>query len=171
MRAGRFEALRHRPVLGIPAGIRAIPQFETVPAWRIARLRLTLRDAEQRGRDLADAGADLNHRALARRFALGRRRTEEEANRPVRRTTRKGRNFPLAKRAAIWRAIFATRPPNWAQGDRAAFGAIAEAHRLASAECAELGIAAPRYRTVYVLWHRGVAGADVMKVINRAALS
>ena len=137
-----------------------------MPAWRITRLRLALRDAEQRGGDLADTGADLAHRALIRRFALGRWRAEEEAGRPIRRTTRKGRNFPLAKRVAIWRAILATRPAYWVQGDHAAFGAIAEAHRLASVECAELGIAAPRYRTVYVLWHRGVAGADVLKVIR-----
>jgi hypothetical protein len=141
----------------------AIPQFETVPAWRIARLRLALRDAEQRGRLPDDAGADLTHRALARRFALGR---SYSANPPrPARTTRKGRNFPLAKRVAIWRAILAVRPPDWRQGDRAAFGAIVEAHRLAAAECAALNIPPPRYRTVYMLWHRGVPGADVKKAL------
>ena len=166
MRSGRFEALRHRFVLKRP-GSTTNQQFETVPAWRIARLRLALRDAEQRGRDANDAGDDLTHRALGRRFALGR----VWAASPPRRakTTRKGRNFPLSKRAAIWRAIFATRPAGWRQGDRAPFGAIVEAHRQAAAECAGLGIAPPRYRTVYMLWHRGVPGADVIKAIRPTA--
>ncbi len=127
-------------------------------------MRVALRDAEHRGRDLNDTGHDLTHRALSRRFALGRS-WAASPQRPAK-TTRKGRNFPLKKRAAIWRAIFATRPAGWKQGDRAPFGAIVEAHRLAAAECAELGIAPPRYRTVYMLWHRGVPGADVMKAIR-----
>ncbi len=83
-------------------------------------------------------------------------------------TTRKGRNFSLIKRAAIWRAIFVTRPAGWNPGDRAPFGAIAEAHRRATAECRSLDVAPPRYRTVYLLWHRGVPGADVLTALDRA---
>jgi hypothetical protein len=124
-----------------------------------------LRDAEQRGLDMRDSGADLTHRALVRRFARGRHLASSPPRRLV--TTRKGRNFPLAKRAAIWRAILAIRPAHWRQGDRAAFGAIVEAHRLAAAECRQLNIAPPRYRTVYLLWHRGVPDADVLKALQR----
>ena len=43
-----------------------------VPAWRIKNLRIALIDAEQRGADPADSGADLSHRALRRRFDRGR---------------------------------------------------------------------------------------------------
>ena len=43
-----------------------------VPAWRIRNLRIALIDAEQRGADPADSGADLSHRALRRRFGRGR---------------------------------------------------------------------------------------------------
>jgi hypothetical protein len=43
-----------------------------VPAWRIRKLRIALIDAEQRGADPADSGADLSHRALRRRFDRGR---------------------------------------------------------------------------------------------------
>jgi hypothetical protein len=43
-----------------------------VPAWRIRNLRIALIDAEQRGADPADSGADLSHRALRRRFDRGR---------------------------------------------------------------------------------------------------
>jgi hypothetical protein len=43
-----------------------------VPAWRIKSLRIALIDAEQRGADPADSGADLSHRALRRRFGRGR---------------------------------------------------------------------------------------------------
>jgi hypothetical protein len=133
-------------------------------------LRRALEDAQARGQDLNDVGGDLSHRALTRRFARGRRGAEQVAANPPRRikTTRKGRNFPLAKRVAIWRAILATRPQGWKQGDRAPFGAIVEAHRLAAAECAELGLAAPRYRSVYMLWHRGVPGPDVLKALRPA---
>src|SRR5215218_4565306 len=46
--------------------------FETIPAWRIARLRTALRDAEQRGASPDDEGHDLSHRALRRRFVLAR---------------------------------------------------------------------------------------------------
>jgi hypothetical protein len=46
--------------------------FETIPAWRIARLRTVLRDAEQRGANSDDEGHDLTHRALQRRFARAR---------------------------------------------------------------------------------------------------
>jgi hypothetical protein len=159
LRPGRPETLRHRPIVRD----RSIAQFETVPAWRITRLRLTLRDAEQRGRLPDDAGADLTHRALARRFALGR---SYIVNPPrLAKTTHKGRNFPLAKRVAIWRAILTIRPPDWRQGDRAAFGAIVDAHRLAITECAALSLPPPRYRTVYMLWHRGVPGPEVKKAL------
>jgi hypothetical protein len=48
--------------------------FEIIPAWRIARLRTALRDAEQRGANPDDEGHDLPHRALQRRFALARQR-------------------------------------------------------------------------------------------------
>ena len=118
--------------------------------------------------DPQDNGTDLTHRALARRFARGRRRAAELVANPQRKlaTTRKGRNFPLAKRTAIWRAIFATRPTQWRQGDHAPFGAIAEAHRLAAAECVALNIPPPRYRTIYLLWHRGVPAADVLKALH-----
>ncbi|WP_207484123.1 hypothetical protein [Arenibaculum pallidiluteum] len=44
----------------------------SVPAWRIKTLRLALLDAEQRGADPEDAGDDLGHRALRRRFLRGR---------------------------------------------------------------------------------------------------
>jgi hypothetical protein len=44
-----------------------------IPAWRIARLRLALGEAELRGSDPDDTGEDLRHRALRRRFARGRR--------------------------------------------------------------------------------------------------
>jgi hypothetical protein len=129
---------------------------------------VTLRDAEQRGLTGDDDGLDLTHRALARRFALGRQRATAQAANPPRvtKTTRKGRNFPLAKRAAIWRAILAIRSPGWKQGDRAPFGAIVEAQRRATEECAALGIPAPRYRTIYMLWHRGVPGPDVLKALD-----
>lgn len=169
MRAGRSEALRNRFDVAPQAG-PAITQFETVPAWRIARLRLALRDAEQRGLDPHDAGGDLTHPALVRRFQRGRQCARDLAANPRRKptTTRKGRSFSLAKRAAIWRAIFATRPANWRQGDRAPFGAIVEAHRQAAAECGSLNIPPPRYRTVYMLWHRGVPGADVMTLLARS---
>ena len=51
--------------------------FEIIPAWRIARLRAALRDAEQRGANPDDEGHDLSHRALQRRFALARGRATE----------------------------------------------------------------------------------------------
>lgn len=44
-----------------------------VPAWRIARLRNLLIDAELRGSDPSDEGEDLAHPALRRRFERGRR--------------------------------------------------------------------------------------------------
>lgn len=143
-----------------PAGAR----FEIVPAWRIPRLRAWLRDAEQRGHDPSDQGLDLEHRALRRRFALGRLRAATPRRKLA--TTRKGRHFPLAKRVAIWRAILATRPARWAPGDRAPFGGIARAHELAVAACKDMGMASPRYGTIYALWHRGVPAADVLAEIE-----
>jgi hypothetical protein len=145
----------------------SMSRFESIPAWRIARLRAALRDAMQRGGDAAESGAGLNHRALRRRFVLGRERALAGAGRPRARTTRKGRRFPLRKQIAIWRAIFATRPAQWQAGDKAPFGRIAQAHRLATLACEELGLAPPRYRTVYVLWHNGAPSAEVMQALSR----
>ena len=51
--------------------------FEVIPAWRIARLRAVVRDAEQRGANPNDEGHDLTHRALRRRFALAQRRAKD----------------------------------------------------------------------------------------------
>ncbi len=136
--------------------------FEIIPAWRIARLRAALRDAEQRGANPDDEGHDLPHRALQRRFALARGRAKNMprlASRP--KTTRKGRRFPHLKQVIIWQAILSCRSPAWKQGDRAPFGSIRRAHDQAVAACQAAGLAPPRYRTVYVLWHRGVPPADV----------
>jgi hypothetical protein len=141
-------------------------RFESIPAWRIARLREALRDATRRGGDAGDAGEGFDHRALRRRFALGRQRALAAAATPRRKATRKGRRFPLGKQIAIWRAIFATRPPQWRPGDKAPFGSIARAHDLAALACRDLGLAPPRYRTVYVLWHRGVPSAEVAQALD-----
>jgi hypothetical protein len=141
--------------------------FETIPAWRIARLRTALRDAEQRGADPDDEGHDLSHRALQRRFALARRRAThgpERAWRP--KTTRKGRSFPHLKLVIIWRAILSCRPLAWKQGDTAPFGSIRRGHDQAVAACRAAGLAPPRYRTVYVLWHRGTPPADVIAALR-----
>jgi hypothetical protein len=136
--------------------------FETIPAWRIARLRTALRDAEQRGADPDDGGHDLHHRALQRRFGLGRGRTKSVPRLASKaKTTRKGRSFPHLKLVIIWRAILNCRPPAWRQGDTAPFGSIRRAHDQAVAACRAAGLAPPRYRTVYVLWHRGVPPAEV----------
>jgi len=137
--------------------------FEIIPAWRIARLRTALRDAEQRGASPDDEGYDLTHRALQRRFARARRRAENvtwQASRP--KTTRKGRGFSHLKLVIIWQAILGFRPSDWKQGDRVPFGSIRRAHDQAVAACRMAGLAPPRYRTVYVLWHRGVPPADVV---------
>jgi hypothetical protein len=140
-------------------------RFESIPAWRITRLREALRDAMQRGGE-GGSGEDLGHRALRRRFDLGRERALAAAATPRQRTTRKGRRFPLGKQVAIWRAIFATRPAGWRPGDKAPFGSIAKAHALATLACRDLGLAAPRYRTVYVLWHHGVPSAEVARALS-----
>lgn len=138
------------------------PRFESIPAWRVARLRAQLRAAERRGADFGDDGLDLLQRALRRRFSLGRHRVQGALKSgPKLKTTRKGRAFPLAKQMAIWRAILAFRTPSWQQGDTAPFGSIRRAHHLAAASCRAAGLAPPRYRTIYVLWHRGVPSADV----------
>ena len=55
--------------------MKAAP-FETIPAWRITRLRTALRDAEERGANPNDEGYDLPHRALQRRFVLARERAK-----------------------------------------------------------------------------------------------
>ena len=141
--------------------------FETIPAWRIARLRAALRNAEQRGAEPNDDGHDLLHRALQRRFALARARVKDgprPASRP--KTTRKGRSFPPLKLVIIWRAILSCRSSAWRQGDRAPFGSIRRAHDQAVAACQAAGLAPPRYRTVYVLWHRGVPPADVIAALQ-----
>jgi hypothetical protein len=141
--------------------------FETIPAWRIARLRTALRNAEQRGTDPNNEGHDLTHRALQRRFALGRRRAKNvpsQTSRP--KTTRKGRSFPHLKLVIIWRAILSCRSSAWKQGDTAPFGSIRRAHDQAAAACRAAGLAPPRYRTVYVLWHRGVPPADVIAALR-----
>jgi hypothetical protein len=141
--------------------------FETIPAWRIARLRTALRDAEQRGADPDDEGHDLSHRALQRRFVLARDRAKNVprlASRP--KTTRKGRSFPHLKLVIIWRAILSCRSPVWRRGDTAPFGSIRRAHDQAVAACRAAGLAPPRYRTVYVLWHRGSPPADVVAALR-----
>ena len=84
------------------------------------------------------------------------------------RSTRKGKSFPLRKQAAIWRAILEVRPPGWTQGDKAAFGSIRRAHDAAVAACRTLGLTPPRYRTVYVLWHRGRPSAEVAAALREA---
>ena len=137
--------------------------FEIIPAWRIARLRAVVRDAEQRGANLDDEGQDLTHRALKRCFALARGRAKDVpslSSKP--KTTRKGRSFPQSKLVIIWQAILSFRPAAWTQGDTAPFGSIRRAHDQAVMACRAASLAPPRYRTVYVLWHRGVPPADVV---------
>lgn len=159
MRIQRWEKQieRQQPVDSAP--------FQTIPAWRIARLRTALRDAQQRGADPGDSGMDLSHRALQRRFALARERMKD-APRSKPKTTRKGRRFPHKKQVAIWRAILDLRPPAWKQGDTAPFGSIRKAHDRAVAACRAIGATPPRYRTVYVLWHRGVPSAEVVAALR-----
>jgi hypothetical protein len=141
--------------------------FEIILAWRIARLRAALRDAEQRGADPDDEGHDLPHRALRRRYVLARDRAKTVprlASRP--KTTRKGRSFPHLKLVIIWRAILSCRSAAWWRGDKVPFGSIRRAHDQAVAACQAAGLAPPRYRTVYVLWHRGVPLADLAAVLR-----
>jgi hypothetical protein len=141
--------------------------FEAVPAWRIARLRTTLRDAEQRGANLDDDGGDLAHRALKRRFALARLRARNARAPGLRpKSTRKGRAFPLIKQVAIWRAILDARPQDWRPGDRASPGSIRRAHAKAGEACRAAGLAPPRYRTIYVLWHRGTPSGEVLRELG-----
>ena len=122
--------------------------FEIIPAWRIARLRAALRDAEQRGANPDDEGHDLTHRALQRRFALARGRADNVrrlASRP--KTTRKGHSFPHLKLVIIWRAILNCRPLAWRPGDTAPFGSIRRAHDQAVVACRAAGIVAYHRRT------------------------
>jgi hypothetical protein len=140
-------------------------RFEIIPAWRIARLRAALREVMQRGGNVTDTGEDLNHRALRRRFAVGRSRALSIAPSRRRRRTRKGGRFPEAKQIAIWRAILAFRPAQWRPGDKAPFGSIVRAHKMAMLACRELELAPPRYRTIYVLWHDGIPSAVVMQAL------
>ena len=126
-----------------------------------------MRDAEQRGANPDDEGHDLAHRALRRRFVLARDRAKNVprlASRP--KTTRKGRSFPHLKLVIIWRSILSLRPSAWKQGDMAPFGSIRKAHDQAVAGCRAAGLAPPRYRTVYVLWHRGVPPAHVAAALR-----
>jgi hypothetical protein len=146
--------------------MNAVP-FEIIPAWRVARLRAALRDAEQRGSNPDDEGHDLSHRALQRRFALARGRTRHGPVRAFRpRTTRKGRSFPHLKLVIIWRAILSCRSSAWRQGDAVPFGSIRRAHDQAVAACRAAGLAPPRYRTVYGLWHRGVPPTKVVAALR-----
>ena len=141
--------------------------FEIIPAWRIARLRTVLRDAEQRGANLDDEGQDLTHRALQRRFALARGRAKDVSKLSSKpKTTRKGRSFPQSKLVIIWRAILGFRPAAWTQGDTAPFGSIRRAHDQAVTACRAAGLVPPRYRTIYVLWHRGVPPTDVVAALH-----
>jgi hypothetical protein len=141
--------------------------FETIPAWRIARLRLALRGAEQRGADPNDGGHDLVHRALKRRFALARGRLIVAPKPPSKpKTTRKGRSFSHLKQTIIWRAILDHRSPAWKQGDMVPFGSVRRAHDQAVAACRAAGLTPPRYRTVYVLWHRGVPSPAVVAALR-----
>jgi hypothetical protein len=141
--------------------------FEAVPAWRFARLRTALRDAEQRGANLDDDGSDLAHRALRRRFALGRLRARNARAPGLRpKPTRKGRAFPLMKQVAIWRAILDARPQGWRPGDRASPGSIRRSHAEAGEACRAAGLAPPRYRTIYVLWHRGTPSGEVIRELE-----
>jgi hypothetical protein len=141
--------------------------FESIPPWRIARLRAALREAMQRGSDLAETDEDLGHRALRRRFAAGRRRALAAATARRQPRTRKGRRFSQEKQVAIWRAILAHRPAQWAPGDKAPFGSIARAHEMAVLACRALGLAPPRYRTISVLWHKGTPSTAVMQALRR----
>ena len=157
---GRSETIQERNEM-------STAPFETIPAWRIARLRTALRDAGQRGADPNDEGDDLLHRALRRRFALARERMKDRpslASRP--KTTRKGRSFSHPKLVIVWWAIVSCRPATWRQGDTAPFGSIRRAHDQAVAACQAAGLAPPRYRTVYVLWHRGVPPADIVAALR-----
>lgn len=157
---GRSETIQRRKEMNTAP-------FEVIPAWRIARLRAALRDAEQRGANPDDEGHDLPHRALQRRFALARGRAKNVPSPALRpKTTRKGRRFPHLKLVIIWRAILSCRSPAWKQGDRAPFGSIRRAHDQAVAACQAAGLAPPRYRTVYVLWHRGVPPTDVAAALR-----
>jgi hypothetical protein len=141
--------------------------FETIPAWRIARLRSALRDAEQRGADLNDEGHDLVHRALQRRSALARGRLIVAPGPPSKpKTTRKGRGFLHLKQTLIWHAILDHRSPAWKQGDTAPSGRIRRAHDQAVAACRAADLTSPRYRTVYVLWHRGVPSPAVVAALR-----
>lgn len=145
----------------------ATAPFETIPAWRIARLRVALRNAEQRGADLNDGGHDLVHRALKRRFALAKGRLIDVPRPPSKpKTTRKGRGFSHLKQTLIWQAILDVRSPAWKQGDTAPFGSIRRAHDQAVAACRAAGLTPPRYRTVYVLWHRGVPSPAVVVTLR-----
>jgi hypothetical protein len=141
--------------------------FESIPAWRIARLRAALREAMQRGGNLTETDEDLSHRALRRRFASGRRRALSAASSRRQRKTRKGRRFSQEKQVAIWRAILAHRPAGWRPGDKAPFGSIAKAHQMAMLACRALELAPPRYRTIYVLWHKGTPSAAVIEALGK----
>lgn len=96
---------------------------------------------------------------------MGRRHALARTARP--RTTRKGKSFGLDKKIALWRAILARRPEGWRHGERVPKGAIASAHEDAIIACRALGLAAPRYSTVYALWHRGVPEPEVVAALRR----
>jgi hypothetical protein len=58
------------------------------------------------------------------------------------------------------------RSPAWKQGDTAPFGSIRRAHDQAVAACRAAGLTPPRYRTVYVLWHRGVPSPAIVAALQ-----
>jgi hypothetical protein len=58
------------------------------------------------------------------------------------------------------------RSPAWKQGDTAPFGSIRRAQDQAVAACRAAGLTPPRYRTVYVLWHRGVPSPAVVVTLR-----
>ena len=143
--------------------------FESIPAWRIAKLRTALREAERQGATMHESSEDIEHRALRRRFEQGRRTAMAGAAALGKaRTTRKGRRFSLAKQILIWREIIKARPPDWKQGDKAASGSIRRAHAAAAQACRAARLVPPRYRTVYVLWHRGVPSPAVLAALKSA---
>jgi hypothetical protein len=81
-------------------------------------------------------------------------------------TTRKGCGFSQLKQIVIWQAILGVRSPAWKLGDTAPFGSIRRAHDQAVAACRAAGLAPPRYRTVYTLWHRDVPSPAVISALR-----
>ena len=141
--------------------------FEIIPAWRIARLRAALRDAEQRGANPDDEGHDLSPPRPAASLRAGPRtrkawaetglQAKDHTQRPQLSAPETGHHLARHPELSL---------PAWRQGDTAPFGSIRRAHDQAVAACRAAGLAPPRYRTVYVLWHRGVPPADVVAALR-----